>query len=211
MKNAMSRNKCIDTAKGMACILVLFIHYPFPGVIGQLIKVIGRSSVPFFFMVSGCFYGKHRDNESWKFGTKAIFNNSFLLICGFVFSELFLLVQSGSIYSVLKSQVTFDNIVSLITFNNTGSIYHLWFLIALIYCYIIWMVIDLKHFKIKTGTVKIMVIIVFVIYYVVANLSAQTEFHQTHLYRNWLFTGMPFFTLGVIYEEGKYDERKMYS
>lgn len=207
MKNVMSRNKCIDTVKGIACVLVLFIHYPFPGVIGQLIKAIGRSSVPFFFMVSGYFYDKHRDNGCWEFGEKAIFSNGILLICGFVVSELFLFVQSGSIYSILKRQVAFDNILKLIIFNNTGSIYHLWFLIALIYCYIIWMVIDLKHKKIETRTVKRMVIIVIVICYVIEILSAKAEFYQTYLYRNWLFIGMPFFSLGVIYEEEKYDER----
>ena len=50
------RNKEIDIIKGIACICVVYIHCPFPGHLGNLISVINRFSVPFFFFISGFYF-----------------------------------------------------------------------------------------------------------------------------------------------------------
>ena len=52
-------NKCLNFAKGVACILVVFIHCQFPPPVGRYVISIARAAVPLFFMVSGyfCFYG----------------------------------------------------------------------------------------------------------------------------------------------------------
>lgn len=49
------RNKSLDAAKAVAACLVVFIHVSFPGQVGQIIKVLARCAVPFFFMISGYF------------------------------------------------------------------------------------------------------------------------------------------------------------
>lgn len=51
-------NNAINILKGIACILVVWMHCEFPGVFGDYVQCIGRFSVPFFFAVSGyfCFY-----------------------------------------------------------------------------------------------------------------------------------------------------------
>ena len=52
----VQRNQNIDFFKGIACILIVFIHVPFPSFFGNyIIKPIARFTVPFFFMVSGYF------------------------------------------------------------------------------------------------------------------------------------------------------------
>ena len=52
------RNKSLDAVKAIAACLVVCIHVSFPGQAGQLVKVLARCAVPFFFMVSGyfCYY-----------------------------------------------------------------------------------------------------------------------------------------------------------
>ena len=46
------RNKSLDAVKAIAACLVVCIHVSFPGQAGQLVKVLARCAVPFFFMVS---------------------------------------------------------------------------------------------------------------------------------------------------------------
>ena len=57
VRNQM-RNKSLDAVKAIAACLVVCIHVSFPGQAGQLVKVLARCAVPFFFMVSGyfCYY-----------------------------------------------------------------------------------------------------------------------------------------------------------
>ena len=50
------RNKSLDAVKAIAACLVVCIHVSFPGQAGQLVKVLARCAVPFFFMVSGYFW-----------------------------------------------------------------------------------------------------------------------------------------------------------
>ena len=60
------RNKSLDAAKAVAACLVVFIHVSFPGQVGQIIKVLARCAVPFFFMISGyfCYYeGKTAEDK----------------------------------------------------------------------------------------------------------------------------------------------------
>ena len=54
------RNKNLDAVKAVAACFVVFIHVGFPGETGQIIKVIARFAVPFFFMISGyfCYYAE---------------------------------------------------------------------------------------------------------------------------------------------------------
>ena len=55
-RGGVQRNQNIDFFKGIACILIVFIHAPFPEFFGDyIIKPIARFAVPFFFMVSGYF------------------------------------------------------------------------------------------------------------------------------------------------------------
>ena len=48
-------NRLLNVLKGIACLLVVFIHVPFPGVFGRNIAKIGDVAVPFFFLISGWY------------------------------------------------------------------------------------------------------------------------------------------------------------
>ena len=51
--NVAARNRCMDTVKGIACLLVVFIHFNWSNDLSETINAIGRFAVPYFFFVSG--------------------------------------------------------------------------------------------------------------------------------------------------------------
>ncbi len=54
-----ARNKTFDAFKGIACILIVFIHCAFPGTFGTTVQALSRWATPFFFVVSGYFFRKY--------------------------------------------------------------------------------------------------------------------------------------------------------
>ena len=59
-------NYCLDFIKGIACILVVFMHCEFPGILGTAVQTISRFCVPLFFMVSGYFcFNVSESSKSW--------------------------------------------------------------------------------------------------------------------------------------------------
>lgn len=53
------RNEMLNIMEAIAAILVVFIHFKFPGWTGNAATAIARISVPFFFSISGYFFYKH--------------------------------------------------------------------------------------------------------------------------------------------------------
>lgn len=51
----MEKNRFLDCIKGIGCILVVFMHIPFPGFFGEIVHETGQFAVPIFIMTSG-FY-----------------------------------------------------------------------------------------------------------------------------------------------------------
>ena len=49
------RNTFLDIIRGISCILIIFIHRPFPGLFGNIIQAIGRAGVAVFFIISGYY------------------------------------------------------------------------------------------------------------------------------------------------------------
>ena len=56
MKTYMKeRVRSLDLLKGIGCIGVVFIHYSFPGLFGEILHQLAEFAVPVFFMISGYF------------------------------------------------------------------------------------------------------------------------------------------------------------
>ena len=88
MSEKKSYNYCLDFIKGIACMLVVFIHCQFPGLLGIGVRTIVRFCVPLFFMVSGyfCYNVNSKEHSSKKI--KHIASITF-------YSSLFYLVFAG--------------------------------------------------------------------------------------------------------------------
>lgn len=50
------RAKNIDILKAVCAFLIVCIHIPFPGGVGEYFTSISRIAVPIFFMITGYFY-----------------------------------------------------------------------------------------------------------------------------------------------------------
>ena len=194
------RNYSLDTLRGISCIFVILIHYPFPGVWGAIIKSIGRTAIPFFFMLSGYYTNKNDINYTRTEIIKRVKKTTVICTGALVFSllmEYIFFFREQSVYAFIKSYFDIDIIMRLIIWNDTGNINHLWFLFALLYCYL-FLYILISHTS--TNDYRAIDITAFLLW---VGLIIFTEIlpasgHNTKVfyYRNAFLTGFPFFWFG---------------
>lgn len=196
---SQERNKCIDTVKGIACILVVFIQYPFPGEFGEFVKAIARFAVPFFFMTSGYYFSssyvlRMKDNNNHR-NIKKFF---MIILFSTFYCEIFEVVHFKSLILALQKQINSMSILKLIFFNDTNNFVHLWYLWAILYCYVIFAYLERYPRKMKKVCFLPFLLIVGLI---LGTISRWFDIGDVYLYRNWLFVGMPFFSMGYVYRD----------
>ena len=122
------RNGSLDALKTICAFLVICIHIPFPGIVGEIITPLARIAVPIFFMITGYFYNKE-DKKQFKQMKKIIIliilSNLLYFIPNIVTTE-----NMSNIFSVKKC-------LEFIIFNESPFASHLWYLNALLYVLII--------------------------------------------------------------------------
>ena len=200
MHKSKKLNESLELLKGIACILIVLIHCPFPGIIGDIFICTARFGVPLFFMVSGYFLVDDRNEFPITRLIKKVKNLLFITI----FASLTFLsweilrafLGRCTFYSLLMEMFGLKQLVAFIVLNKPIVGDHLWFLFALIYCYlVIYIVLQFKKERFLFLTFIPLLII---------RLSA-TEFApifgiivSPYLTRNFLFSGLPFFTIGML-------------
>lgn len=206
------RNRSLDAVKAIAAFLVVCIHVSFPGQTGQIIKVLARCAVPFFFMVSGYFCYYKNENAAAKIPYKImhilrLFGISILF---YFIWEIFMKSFSGEDVAVwIKGLADIDHLKEFILYNNTSPVRaHLWFLPALIYCYVVDFCIEKWKFR-KAAYCCIPVLLAMLLWRAEFCRFAG-GFYHTMEYRNFLFTGMSFFLTGqMIHENQKKLEQRL--
>lgn len=114
----------------------------------------------------------------------------------------------------LLSEPNLNALFNLIIFNVTPfGLHHLWFLLALIYCFIIYYV--LIKLQVKPNTLYKFIPILIIFSLVIGEFltlfigeffgykSVELSFLTLKYYRNFLFMGLPFFTLGYLIHDKK--------
>ena len=133
------RNKSLDAAKAVAACLVVFIHVSFPGQVGQIIKVLARCAVPFFFMISGyfCYYEGKTAEDKIPSKILHILKLFFISLLFYLVWEYIMKFLSGEDTGEwLKELTDSSHLKEFALYNSTSVVRaHLWFLPALIYCY----------------------------------------------------------------------------
>ena len=192
----LAKNQYVNLLKGIACIIVIFLHCPFPGMLGEGIIYGLRFSVPVFFMISG--YYSCAKSDGWVFEKgKYIFK---LL----VFSELFYgvwtfikqcILKGNSIEQVARSIFADKNIIEVIfcgtIFNGT-----LWYLYAMFWTWMI--LLALRKAKILDKCYIIMLLLLGI--QIFGRFYVQNHFDinkWVFLFRNVLTFGLPFSLLGI--------------
>lgn len=137
------KNHCLNLWKGAAAFAVILIHCPLPGAPGRMVEAVARFAVPLFFLISGYFAC---DRDTGVIRRRAV--HIFRLYVGAV--AVYYLWAAAQ-YAL--SQHTFVGMAAklfpeggrtvpeLLLWNRTAMAPHLWFMGALVYCYLFDMVL----------------------------------------------------------------------
>lgn len=197
MRNQM-RNKSLDAVKAIAACLVVCIHVSFPGQAGQLVKVLARCAVPFFFMVSGYFCYYQNCNASKRILSKILhIMKLFAVSVVFYFIwECFMKAWNGErVWTWIKGLVSTEYLKEFFVYNSTSPVRaHLWFLPALIYCYLLALLIE--KWRMRKAAYCMAPVLLAILLWRAEFCVFFDRFYHTMEYRNFLFTGMSFFLTG---------------
>lgn len=207
---AKERWDSLDFLKGIACIAVVFIHFNFPGNFGIAVKSICRIGVPVFFTISGLFFLQNRTIDCAK-TVKKIRHIMFIILGASLFYAGFTLVfykltsENWSIEKYVEQRFLPDKIIRFFIENGPFGYSHLWFLLALLYCYLFCMLF-FSNGKLRL-IVNISIIPLLIIY------SCLQEFNEVlgiqssvgipgtdgriYLFNIFIFRALPFFLLGM--------------
>ncbi|MBR6518669.1 MAG: acyltransferase family protein [Oscillospiraceae bacterium] len=204
------RNQTMDLLKLLSAYMIVFIHINFYGQTGLQIVAVARYAVPFFFVVSGYF--------SAYISEATVRRRILRLLYLFIYSEIiyiiFKLYQYYNIGGMEKLISFFDRFklvktyTRLFIFNTPLGSTHLWFLPALIYVYIIYLLII--KFKISDRLCYTFAILLLSVCLFFCEISpAMGNRYEEYLSRNFLFTGLPFFIFGLFVKKNEAVFRKL--
>ena len=122
------RNAGIDVFRLLAAIMVVVNHSRFTDE-GPYLTLLGRWTVPFFFMVSGYYFQQAFHKQSMKAFAKTLKALVTLLLVANFFYLLFVGITDGSLHSLNTYFTLF-----------VGTYFHLWFLTSLLMGYgLLWL------------------------------------------------------------------------
>ncbi|MCR5403783.1 MAG: acyltransferase [Butyrivibrio sp.] len=219
-------NRFIYLFKLIACIFVITIHAPFPGLFGDLVGSISRFAVPFFFAVSGRYLLAGRGYETPKepAGIRNMVCKRLLRLfrmtlivysLHLAFSLWFYLSGGTTLHEWFWDKFNPFEARIFILFNSGRFIYdgsyvfdHMWYLFALIYVYILIIIFAKVLRKWYKGLIVLLLGMLFFgellqVYYPIRPFDI--SINTWYVLRNWLFVGMPFVLLGVLF--GDYIEK----
>ena len=196
------QNECLNFFKGLACIFVVILHVRFPvEKIDGPIQCIARFAVPLFFMISGYYCSFGDEKEHIQKLPRKIKHILRICIVSFIFwiiiqySVCFMGNGQHDIVALTKSMFSFTSLIRLIILNDDPVISILWFLLALLYCYIIYYCCALMKI---TRVLPLLIIPFLSVHFCLGNIgnglfgmSIDVEY-----YRNAWFMGIPLFMIG---------------
>lgn len=200
------QNNCLNFFKGLACIFVVAIHMRFPvDYIDGPIQSAARFAVPFFFMVSGYYcFNEDKTIELSKL-PKKVKHIAILCLGSFIFWFLFILITQvdGGLTGIgewLLTLVSFESLYQFILFNVDPFIQILWFLFALLYCYILFYIFARLN---AVRILKFLILPLLIAHFTMGNIcNGLLDFSiPGYYYRNCWLMGMPLFMLGYVIHE----------
>lgn len=188
----VSRQASLDVLKCFAAFLVVDIHAGFPGKPGSYITAIARIAVPLFFMITGYFYPIMVSKGRIKNYVRKLIQLT--LITSLFF--LSIIIVRGLLKGTFLEQMDIlFNIKSLLKWgllNNCPLGGHLWYFYAILYVLVLMGLADCLNLR---SWLYRFIPLLLIINYLLSFGS-----HIT-LYRNFLFTGLPYVLLGSFLQE----------
>lgn len=205
------RNQTMELCRLIAAFFVVFIHIVPRGGTGIFLKCLARFAVPFFFMASG-YFSFQVDCDRLK--RRIVHFLPILLLAnlaGFV-SDLLQVYLSNELTldSYLKNLFTFSRIYNLLFQSLSPFLDILWFLNALLYCYLLfWLYTRFQGQKEKDYRPLYLLAVVLLLFFygflLLASLfSSNSDLNLSislKYYRNFAFFGWPCFSIGLFLRE----------
>lgn len=184
--SGLSRQESFDVLKCMAAFLVVVIHTGFPGALGVCGNVFSRIGVPLFFMITGYYYPSMVARGKWSAHFRKI-----IVLAVFAFALFFVRLYWRSFLTGDFGQVNVG-FKSFILLNASPWGGHLWYFCAILYVLVILRLADRMHMRsFLYGLVPFLFL---------ANYLLSFSGYITW-YRNFLFTGLPYVLLGILFRE----------
>lgn len=192
----MKENIGLNYLKAIACIVVVFLHCPLPGIVGDAVIYGLRFSVPVFFMITGFFsYGQ---NVKWI--DRQIHKILDLLIKAELFSGCVLLLfcmKQGKWIGMYEWLNNFEFMKKPLKTIVFGSFFNgtLWYLYALLWTLVFMRFTKRVFERINTNWM----IPVFIVLHIVGRMYIQ-EYgdinSNVYIFRSFFLFGIPFVLLG---------------
>lgn len=208
-----NRNTTLDALRIILAVLVVYIHlntklYNRSGLDGlslvfdDIITILARTAVPIFFAISGyCLYrnSSKLERTSIKRSLRHLALITLSCFAMYVAINVFLVGPQ-----ITAARFTVSRFFQLALFNQTSGIIGsaaLWFLPALIACYIIYYFYP--HFFKSQKYLPIIAILLYAWTICISPVYGNIILDKgpIFLYRNYLGLGLPFFTLGYFYHK----------
>ena len=189
------RNSSLNILKAICCILIVFNHCKFPSVFGKLLENYARIGVPVFFLISGYYLnGNSKEkikSKIWK-NMKLLF---FSCIIYLLLNCIRYFVDKEATIGYFRCFINVKNILDFIFFNVNPFWGHLWFIHALIYLYVIEFILLKYNLNNKKVGLSLSVILL-ITYQIINGLFVDDFLNNIQYIRNYIFVGIPFFTIG---------------
>ena len=206
MSTTSDRVDGLDILKAFCTFCIMIIHAPIPGEIGMYIEALSRIAVPIFFMITGFFYvdtqaKKKELAQIKKMFWLCVYANALYLPWGLVLNR-----HAGESIQAYVSKVFAPKaLLEWLVFNQSPFSGHLWYLGAILYALMIVYVLNRVCGDKSSRILLVAAPFLLLINLALGNYSRllfQREFSSI-LTRNFLFCGIPYFTLGYFLRKRK--------
>lgn len=191
----------LDILKCLCAFGVIGIHRGFPGITGTSTKLLFRCAVPLFFIISGFFYcdilAQNREKQQILKVFRLTLEANFFYLCWGLGQVLYEGKGLAGVAAQLKSWFRPDNIRDFLLANESPLKLHLWYLSAFLYVLIFAAYLSKKK---RMWILEVLTPFLLAGDWIFGKYSLylwNREINYVYV-RNYLFVGIPFFTIGYL-------------
>ncbi len=204
-----SRYNNLDKLKAICSFLIIIIHAPITNDIGEYLVSLARIAVPVFFIISGYFFDLSRSKHNINKLIKLFFISS----CIYLFWNIILGIISHDFIDRFKDFISIKRIIAFILFNQNPLQSHLWYLGAILYVVILISIILKKNENKRKKILWVLSPILLLLDLIFGKYSLLIFYREFPVVfiRNWIFVGIPFFSIGLWLRDIKFHLAKIYT
>lgn len=208
-------NITIEICKLIASVFVVFIHVRVSGVKGEIMNCLARFAVPLFFAISG-YFSYQVDAKHLLRRIRRMFDLNVIATGMYLFWGCYVIkyIHAHSRAQYLIEKLSIENLAQWLFLNVNPFSGHLWYLVAILLCYVyLWIyIVFYGKDKVKYYSLYIVGFVLFFFSIAFGVNAIGTELKVRYeLYRNATFFGFPMFAMGIFIHEYKDQILKNYN